>query len=143
MRRVLWLFLVGAAFAQTPANSWNGIEEVQTISMCALHGADSVLCIGTDGMKYSYQGAAFVTIGGQSVPPTFTATATSLPAGSQATVTLTGDSFTFGIPAGAQGPQGNPGTPGVGGVASVNGTKPDSTGNVSIHVPTAATTTLN
>jgi hypothetical protein len=51
------------------ASSWNGVEEVQTVSACVLHGSDSVLCVATDGVKYSYQGAAFVTIGGIQGPP--------------------------------------------------------------------------
>jgi hypothetical protein len=105
--------------AQTPPTptpitaSWNGIEEVQTISLCVLHGSDSVLCIGNDGIKYSYQGAPFVTVGG---------------VGAQG-------------PAGPQGPQGVPGPAGptgpqgpAGPTLTVNGHKPDSTGNVTLTV---------
>lgn len=68
MKRLLIVIalLVVFGFAQTTptaSNSWNGIEEVQTVSQCVLHGSDSVLCIGTDGIEYSYQGAKFVTVG--------------------------------------------------------------------------------
>lgn len=69
MKRLIIIIglLVVFGFAQTTptvSSSWNGIEEVQTVSQCALHGSDSVLCIGTDGIEYSYQGTKFVTVGG-------------------------------------------------------------------------------
>lgn len=97
---VLGMFvLVMTISAQVPAppaaSSWNGIEMVQTVSTCQLHGTDSVWCVGTDGVRYSYQGAAFV----------------------------------------------NPAAPANGGVQTVNGKKPDATGNVSLAATTTSTTT--
>lgn len=52
---------------------------------------------------------------------TFTATATGLAAGSNPTVSVDGTTFTFGIPAGAQGPQGEPGPQGEKGDPPVKG----------------------
>lgn len=61
-----WLVLFAALLldAQAGTAPWNGLEEVQTVSLCALHGTDSVLCVASDGVKFSYQGAPFVTVGG-------------------------------------------------------------------------------
>lgn len=59
---------------------------------------------------------------------TFTATATGLAAGSNPTVSVNGTTFTFGIPAGAQGvqgPQGQPGPQGEQGIQGIQGVKGD------------------
>lgn len=100
--------------AQSAILSWNGIEEVQTVSLCALHGSDSVLCIGTDGAKYSYQGGAFVSVGGSGlVGPAGPAG----PAGPQGTQGIPGPTGATG----AIGPQGPAGPAASNLVTSVNG----------------------
>src|SRR5690242_8767500 len=91
------LLLSCAAFGQTAvtSSSWNGIETQQFLASCSLHNNDSVACVATDGISFSYQGAPFVKL-----------TST---------------------------------TP-VGAVTSVNGKKPDATGNVSLSIVTSAST---
>jgi hypothetical protein len=101
---------VVVASAQTTTPSWSGVETQQLLASCQTHNADSVVCVATDGVAFSYQGAAFVNVTPKPAPaPTFTASATGLPAGSTPTVSVTGSTFTFGIPAGAKGTDGLPG----------------------------------
>lgn len=113
MKILYAVVLFGAAFlmGQTTASpSWSGVETQQLLANCQLHNSDSVVCVATDGVAFSYQGAAFVKVTPKPAPaPTFTASATALPAGSTPTVTISGSSFTFGIPAGAKGTDGLPG----------------------------------
>jgi hypothetical protein len=62
--------LLVAIVLSAQSTSWNGHEFVQTVSQCALHNQDSVECIATDGIRYSYQGAAFVNpVGAGTVGP--------------------------------------------------------------------------
>jgi hypothetical protein len=100
------------AMSQTTAPSWGGTEFQQLLASCQPHNSDSVLCVATDGAAFSFQGAPFVNLTKPATAPTFTATATSLPAGSTPTVAITGSAFTFGIPAGATGATGPQGIPG-------------------------------
>jgi hypothetical protein len=95
---VIAAFSSGHAQAATAIPPFPLIEEVQTVSQCFLHGGDSVICIATDGIEFSYLGAAFVK----------PVTGGTGPAGPQGPVG----------PAGATGPQGPAGS---GGVSSVNG----------------------
>jgi hypothetical protein len=78
------------AAAQTATPSWSGVETQQLLANCQLHNADSVVCVATDGVAFSYQGAVFVKVASQGMPG---------PAGPQG-------------PAGATGPQGIQGIPG-------------------------------
>lgn len=96
-----WLVLFAALLldAQAGTAPWNGLEEVQTVSLCALHGTDSVLCVASDGVKFSYQGAPFVTVGGVG------ATGPQGPAGPAGIAGSAG-------PIGATGPQGPAGPAG-------------------------------
>ena len=79
------------------------------------------------------------------VPPSITATATTLPAGSQATVSRGGTdaapTFTFGIPQGAIGPQGPQGPRGQGFNTVTNAGTTGPAGNVTIGV--AQTASIN
>lgn len=68
---------------------------------------------GTGAVYVSVNGSAAVQLSGLQPPPTFTATAVTLPAGSQATVSLSASNqFSFGIPTGATGTAGPQGPPG-------------------------------
>jgi hypothetical protein len=49
---------LGAQTTITP--SWSGVETQQLLANCQLHNSDSVVCVATDGVAFSYQGAAFV-----------------------------------------------------------------------------------
>jgi hypothetical protein len=62
-------------------------------------------------MEESVNGAPYIILS-QGTTPVFTATATTLPPGSQATVNLTGTAFTFGIPSGQPGATGPTGPAG-------------------------------
>src|SRR6266851_62134 len=57
------LFATVLLMAQV-GQSWNGTETQQLLAACVTHNADSVVCVATDGISFSYQGAAFVKVGG-------------------------------------------------------------------------------
>jgi hypothetical protein len=78
------------AAAQTTVQPWSGIETQQLLASCQLHNSDSVVCVATDGVAFSFQGAAFVKVASQGSPG---------PAGPQGPAGATG----------AIGPQGPPG----------------------------------
>lgn len=85
----------------------------------------------TDGMIGAIMvgGGSGSSGGGGGVTPNIQATAETLPAGSEATVTRSGSNtnpvFHFGIPAGAPGKNGDPGKPGEPGRNGDNGLTPD------------------
>jgi hypothetical protein len=81
---------VVVASAQTTTSSWSGVETQQLLASCQLHNSDSVVCVATDGVAFSFQGAAFVKVA------------------SPGTVGPMGPAG----PAGATGPQGPQGIPG-------------------------------
>lgn len=80
----------------TTAPSWSGVETQQLLANCQMHNADSVVCVATDGVAFSYQGAAFVKVASQG---TTGATGPAGPVGPQGPAGATG----------ATGPQGPPG----------------------------------
>jgi len=67
---ILLALLSCSAFAQTttPTASWNGIETQQLLANCVLHNTDSVVCVATDGISFSYQGAPFVKLTAPTAP---------------------------------------------------------------------------
>jgi hypothetical protein len=94
----LWLAIaittvIVYAAAQTTVQPWSGIETQQLLSACQLHNSDSVVCVATDGVAFSYQGAAFVKQNLQG------------PAGPQGPAGAAGATGAVG----ATGPQGPPG----------------------------------
>ena len=93
------LFLAVALWAQTATPPWTGLETQQLLASCTTHGSDNVVCVATDGVAFSYQGAAFVKV---SSPPSTTTVAY---------------------------------------VQTVNGKKPDATGNVALSATTSTTST--
>jgi hypothetical protein len=84
---------VVVASAQTTTPSWSGVETQQLLASCQLHNSDSVVCVATDGVAFSFQGAAFVKVASQGATG---------PAGPQGPAGATG----------AAGPQGIQGIPG-------------------------------
>jgi hypothetical protein len=84
---IVLILAVTVLMAQTASPTWSGMETQQLLSSCTTHNADSVVCVATDGVSFSYQGAAFVKVASQGAQG---------PAGPQG-------------PAGATGPQGIPG----------------------------------
>lgn len=88
---IIVIFSLTLLMAQTTITpSWSGVETQQLLANCQLHNSDSVVCVATDGVAFSYQGAAFVKQNLQG------------PAGPQGPVGATGAT-------GATGPQGPPG----------------------------------
>ena len=57
---ILIVLVVALAKAQAP--TWNGLETQKLLASCILHHTDSVVCVATDGMAFSYQGAKFVKL---------------------------------------------------------------------------------
>jgi hypothetical protein len=98
---VLALASVALLTAQTttPPQSWSGVETQQLLANCQLHASDSVVCVATDGVKFSYQGAPFVKVASQGTPG---------PAGPQGPAGVPGVAGPIG-PAGPMGLQGLPG----------------------------------
>lgn len=71
MKILYAVVLFGAAFlmGQTTASpSWSGVETQQLLANCQLHNSDSVVCVATDGVAFSFQGAAFVKVASQGTP---------------------------------------------------------------------------
>jgi len=93
MYATILLFAGALLGAQTTTSTWSGMETQQVLANCVLHASDSVVCVATDGVSFSYQGAAFVKVASQ---------------GAQG-------------PQGPAGPQGPQGIPGPTAVSSVNG----------------------
>jgi hypothetical protein len=87
---IIVIFSLTLLMGQTTTPSWSGVETQQLLANCQLHNSDSVVCVATDGVAFSFQGAAFVKVASQGSPG---------PAGPQG-------------PAGATGPQGPQGIPG-------------------------------
>jgi hypothetical protein len=85
--------IVYAAAQTTVTPSWSGVETQQLLANCQLHNSDSVVCVATDGVAFSFQGAAFVKVATQGATG---------PMGPQGPAGATGS-------AGPQGPQGIPG----------------------------------
>jgi len=48
--------------AQTTTQPWSGTETQQLLASCTVHNTDSVICVATDGVAFSYQGAPFVKV---------------------------------------------------------------------------------
>jgi len=48
--------------AQTTTPPWSGTETQQLLASCTVHNTDSVICVATDGVAFSYQGAPFVKV---------------------------------------------------------------------------------
>jgi hypothetical protein len=99
---VLALASVALLTAQTTTQSWSGVETQQLLANCQLHASDSVVCVATDGVKFSYQGAAFTKLNLQG------------PAGPQGPAGVPGAAGAVGPigPAGPAGPMGLQGLPG-------------------------------
>jgi hypothetical protein len=91
-----FLFNAARDGADQVTPSWSGVETQQLLANCQLHNSDSVVCVATDGVAFSYQGAAFVKQNLQG------------PAGPQGPVGATGATGATGA-VGATGPQGPPG----------------------------------
>lgn len=59
---VLFIAVTILSAQTTLPPSWTGVETVQLSTQCALHNQDSVICVATDGVNFSYQGAPFVKL---------------------------------------------------------------------------------
>jgi len=66
MKRVLGVFAIVTVavllMAQTSSQPWQGTEMQQFLSGCLTHNNDSVVCVATDGVSFSYQGSPFVKV---------------------------------------------------------------------------------
>jgi hypothetical protein len=82
---ILAIASVALLTAQTTITpSWSGVETQQLLANCQLHNSDSVVCVATDGVAFSYQGAAFVKVASQGT------TGATGPAGPQGPAGATG-----------------------------------------------------
>ena len=93
------------------SQSWSGVEVQQLLANCQTHNSDSVVCVASDGVAFSYQGAAFVKIDGPG------------PVGPQGPAGPAGPPGPSGIDgsAGAPGPQGPVGPEGATGLTGPQG----------------------
>ena len=90
---VVVLFIAVALLAQTSSTPWSGNETQQLLANCVTHNTDDVVCVATDGVAFSYHGAAFVKV---SSPGSATAGVSSFNARTGAVAPASGD-YSFGL----------------------------------------------